>query len=254
MTTRPLHTGTYKALHFPLMDWGPNRRAFIMEWMFRNANPDLPTQRSSEEHGWDGIGVIPQFGSESPEARLDRACMACIGPLHRLGFNFASDVIADKRHYKYTEPIELVRMEGDELTLVEFDFGGLNIETPTTDIRRRMNDVRKPGIGRSEVKLLEPASALYLITQWIAYVQSLKINRGRRGRKFPKEPRLRVPTMFVECAGAKYSPFGDSNFNDVPRWDIYPPVGDANGLLFLNWNWDIRSRPLQGVAIAREVR
>lgn len=249
MAQRSLNTGTYKTLTFDPMNWGPERR-FIISEIFRGAHVALPDRRTSDRLGWDGIGVVPSFSAnETPAMRLEQAQRACVGTLYQLGFELDADLDPSPKHYQYINREELVRIGGQGLTFIDFEFGGMNLRTSASEVRVSM--LQRGDMG---VKLLEPASVLYLLTQWIAYVQSLQLWRGRRGRKWAKEPRQRVPTMFVECAGAMYSPDGNGVFNDVPRWDVYPPVGDKPGLIFLNWNWDIRSRPLQGVALGFETK
>ncbi len=204
-------------------------------------DPGLPGLRPLPD-GWDGTVLLParSFADlDEPARLLEEAIAACRGQLADMSLDLAIDCELDAGHYGLIpERDRIARFDGNpgELVPVHFDLGGTNVGRSTDEMRAELLGSAGPK------RLLDPAAALLLLTPFLWHLRLASLTPGR------------LPVMLVECAGARYSPDGNGKFNDVPRWDVYPPVGDRRGLVFLNWNWSRRKRPAQGVAIAMDAR
>ncbi len=204
-------------------------------------DPGLPGLRPLPD-GWDGTVLLPAWSIpdlDDPARLLAEAIVSCRGQLADMSLDVAIDCALDAEHYcLIPERNRVARFDGGpgELVPVHFDLGGTNVGRSTDEMREALIGSDGP------TRLLEPAAALLLLTQFLWHLRLASLTPGR------------LPVMLVECAGARYSPNGNGRFDDVPRWDVYPPVGDRRGLAFLNWNWSRRSRPAQGVAIATDAR
>lgn len=188
----------------------------------------------------DGIGAVPTWAHGMKEyERVSCSMSICERALKRLGYNLQHDFILTDRHLRpFNEGHSTCNFSVEQptrLPIVAFDLGGRFVDQSSQVARDRIREL--PG-----AQLLGLDYGLYLLTQWLAY--------GQRVRQATPEPHLPQPFMAVECPGSCYSPQGNGIFNDVPRWDVYPPHGDRRGLIFGNWNWDLRARPAQGVAFA----
>ncbi len=205
-------------------------------------NPAVPTS-------WDGVGLLPTYSQEQardPERLINTALEDCQVILRGLGFDLAisDDCFFDPAHYKLLperERVALFTGSGDQLVPVHFELGGLNVGVSAQTWRANF-----PIDG---TRFLEPAGALYLITQYLHHVARIT---ARKGGQPPSAASFGM--MLVDCAGALYSPSGNDKWNDVLRWEVFPPMNGQPGLVVLSWNWDPRRRAAQGVGIARDAR
>lgn len=208
----------------------------------RNGVPALKLHETwvgARPEGWDGTAFLPSRSAEeiaNPAGMLEQAIASCRDQLAEAAFHIDIDCRLDAAHYDIIPERDRVALfEGPLGTLVpaHFDLGGTNVGISADEMRAELLGDTGP------ILLLEPAGALLLLTRYLRHVACV--------------PRQTV-VMHIECAGARYSPNGNGKFDDVPRWDVYPPVGTGRGLVFLNWNWSRRCRPAQGVALAMDAR
>lgn len=191
--------------------------------------------------GWDGTVLIPARAAadlDEPARLLTEAIASCRERLAGLSLDIAADCLLGANHYGIIpERGRVAWFPGrpDALVPVHFDLGGANAGRSTDEMRAEQVAHGGPA------KLLEPATALLILTEYLGH-----LGRAR--------PTIAIPILLVECAGVRYSPNGNGKFDDVPRWDVYPPVGTSRGLVFLNWNWSRRSRPAQGIALAMDAK
>ncbi len=206
----------------------------------------LGVQRALAGKGnWDGIVFVPSRTAaevEAPYLMLADDIAVCREVLADLGFVVRTDCVMDPEHYRFIPNAHYASLfEGkkDVLIPAHFSLGAITIGNSTDEVRKVMYRS-----GMPQAKLIDPGTGLLVLTQFLHAVRT-------SGDTCHKQ----IPTLSMECAGAEYSPRGNGEWNDVPRWEVHHSLCGGQSMVYLNWNWTQRGqRPAQGVGLLMDAR